>query len=76
MIVAEYFIDAKGLQCPGPITLLFKQMKEAQSGDIVTIEVTDPAFRRDVESWCKKTKNELLSLEEVNGVIKAKIKKV
>jgi len=54
--MAEYFVDAKGLQCPGPITQLFKQMKEAQSGDVVTIEVTDPAFKRDVESWCKKTK--------------------
>ncbi|MEZ0536825.1 sulfurtransferase TusA family protein [Caldicellulosiruptoraceae bacterium PP1] len=74
--MAEYFIDAKYLQCPGPITQLFKQMKEAQSGDVVVIEVTDMAFKRDVESWCKKTKNELISLEEVNGIIKAKIKKV
>jgi len=73
--MAEYFIDAKGLQCPGPITQLFKQMKEAQSGDIITIEVTDSAFKRDVESWCKKTKNELLELKEENGVIQAKIKK-
>ncbi|WP_041742411.1 sulfurtransferase TusA family protein [Caldicellulosiruptor obsidiansis] len=74
--MAEYFIDAKGLQCPGPITQLFKQMKEAQSGDIITIEVTDSAFKRDVESWCKKTKNELLELKEENGIITAKIKKI
>jgi TusA-related sulfurtransferase len=73
--MAEYFIDAKGLQCLGPITQLFKQMKEAQSGDVVTIEVTDSAFKRDVESWCKKTKNELLELKEENGVIQEKIKK-
>lgn len=73
--MAEYFIDAKGLQCPGPITQLFKQMKEAQSGDVVTIEVTDQGFKRDIESWCKKTKNELLELKEENGVIIAKIKK-
>lgn len=73
--MAEYFVDAKGLQCPGPITQLFKQMKEAQSGDIITIEVTDQAFKRDVESWCKKTKNELLELKEENGIITTKIRK-
>lgn len=73
--MAEYFVDAKGLQCPGPITQLFKQMKESQSGDIITIEVTDQAFKKDVESWCKRTKNELLLLKEENGVILAKIKK-
>jgi len=74
--MAEHFIDAKYLQCPGPITQLFKKIKEVNSGDMVVIEVTDMAFKMDVQSWCKKTKNELISLEENNGVITAKIKKV
>ncbi|PMQ01021.1 MAG: SirA family protein [Dictyoglomus sp. NZ13-RE01] len=71
----EHFVDAKYLQCPGPITKLFTKIKEIPSGDIVVIEATDQGFKKDVTAWSQKTKNELLSLEEENGVIIAKIRK-
>lgn len=73
--MAEKFINARGLQCPGPIVELFKVVKAAESGDVITIEVTDCGFQKDINAWCKKTGNELVSLEEVDGVIKAVIKK-
>jgi TusA-related sulfurtransferase len=73
--MAEKFINARGLQCPGPIVELFKVAKAAESGDVITIEVTDCGFQKDISAWCKKTGNELVSLEEVDGVIKAVIKK-
>lgn len=71
----EHYIDAKFLQCPGPITKLFAKIKEINPGDIVIIEATDPGFKKDVTAWCQKTKNELISLEEENGVIRAKVRK-
>lgn len=73
--MVEHFVDAKYLQCPGPITKLFNKIKEIPSGDIVVIEATDPAFKNDVTAWCRKTKNELISLEERDNIIVAKIKK-
>lgn len=73
--MAEKYINAKGLQCPGPIMQLFMQMKECEPGDIVRIEVTDQGFKKDIAAWCKKTGNELLSLEEKDNVIQAKVKK-
>lgn len=73
--MAEKFINARGLQCPGPIVELFKTTKAAESGDVIKIEVTDCGFSKDINAWCKKTGNELVSLEEVDGVIKAVIKK-
>jgi TusA-related sulfurtransferase len=54
---------------------LFQQMKTAQSGDSVTISVTDMGFKKDIEAWCRKTKNELVSLSEDAGVITAVIRK-
>ncbi|MCS7201762.1 MAG: sulfurtransferase TusA family protein [Dictyoglomus sp.] len=71
----EHYIDAKFLQCPGPIIKLFEKIKEINSGDMVIIEVTDQGFKKDIQAWCQKTKNELISIEEENGIIKAKIRK-
>lgn len=73
--MSEKFINARGLQCPGPVVELFKVAKAAESGDIIKIEVTDCGFQKDINAWCKKTGNELVSIEEVDGVIKAVIKK-
>ncbi|VBB06345.1 sulfurtransferase tusa [Lucifera butyrica] len=73
--MAEFKINAKGLQCPGPIVQLFTQIKQAASGDTVLIEATDHGFKKDVAAWCKKTGNTLLSLEEKDNVITARIEK-
>lgn len=73
--MAEKFINARGLQCPGPIVELFKTVKAADSGDVITIEVTDCGFKKDIVAWCKKTGNELVNLEDNDGSIKAVIKK-
>ncbi|MDF2531804.1 MAG: SirA [Clostridia bacterium] len=73
--MTEKHINARGLQCPGPIVELFKVAKAAESGDVITIEVTDCGFSKDITAWCKKTGNELVSIEETEGVIKAVVKK-
>jgi len=74
--MAEKFINARGLQCPGPIVELFKTVKSSESGDVITIEVTDCGFKKDIAAWCKKTGNELVNLEENDGAVKAVIKKL
>ncbi|MHB9023521.1 MAG: sulfurtransferase TusA family protein [Armatimonadota bacterium] len=73
--MTEYTINCRGLQCPGPIMKLFTQMKTLESGDLVTIEVTDIGFKKDIEAWCRKTKNDLVSLQEADGVITAQVRK-
>ena len=73
--MTDYTLNCRGMQCPGPIMELFKQMKSAQPGDTATISVTDMGFKKDIEAWCRKTKNELVSLVEDAGVITAVIRK-
>ncbi|BCV24216.1 sulfurtransferase TusA family protein [Gelria sp. Kuro-4] len=74
--MADKYVNARGLQCPGPIVQLFQAAKQAASGDILVVEATDGGFKKDVVAWCKKTGNELLSLEDDAGVLRAHIKKV
>lgn len=71
--MAEFSINARGMQCPGPIVKLFNQSKEAKAGDIIRIEVTDHGFKKDVQAWAKKTGNEIVELKEEDGIIFATI---
>ncbi|MBN1231285.1 MAG: FAD-dependent oxidoreductase [Anaerolineales bacterium] len=71
----EIKVDACGQQCPGPILTLAKAMKEAKTGDVINIEVTDFGFLNDVQAWTKSTGNNLLSVEQGKGIITARIQK-
>ncbi len=71
----SFSVDACGLQCPGPIIRLKKEMDALEPGDRLTMTASDPGFATDVRSWCDLTGNTLVSLATNNGVIEAVIGK-
>jgi len=68
-------VDACGLQCPGPIVQVYKNMEQLKDGDILEVKATDPGFKKDIASWSSKTGNTLLNINEDAGVISAHIQK-
>ena len=68
-------VDACGLQCPGPIMRLKKEMDQAQPGSRLVVSATDPGFKADVASWTRVTGNLLVGVEEAGGVITATLEK-
>jgi len=68
-------LDACGLQCPGPIIKVFKGINEMEEGEVLEISATDPAFGIDLESWCKRTGNQLLRIIRKGTTTRAWIKK-
>lgn len=68
-------IDACGLQCPGPIIKLKKEIDKLENGDRLLQKVTDQGFVKDVESWCNMTGNKLISVDSEKGIISALIEK-
>jgi NADPH-dependent 2,4-dienoyl-CoA reductase/sulfur reductase-like enzyme/peroxiredoxin family protein/rhodanese-related sulfurtransferase/TusA-related sulfurtransferase len=66
-------VDACGLQCPGPIMRLKKEIETIANGEAVTISTRDPGFVADVKAWCQSTCNTLASLEANKGVYKATV---
>lgn len=68
-------VDACGLQCPGPILKVHEGITQLDTGDMLTITANDPAFASDVEAWCRRTGNDLLSRDSAKGVITAVIRK-
>jgi NADPH-dependent 2,4-dienoyl-CoA reductase/sulfur reductase-like enzyme/peroxiredoxin family protein/rhodanese-related sulfurtransferase/TusA-related sulfurtransferase len=62
------YIDARGLQCPGPIQKLKMAIDEINDGEAVLIFTTDRGFLADAPAWCKATGNMLISsIPEDNG---------
>ncbi len=68
-------VNACGLQCPGPIMRLKKEMDTLSPGDRIQISASDPGFKRDVQSWCNLSGNLLVNLEEAAGKINALVEK-
>lgn len=68
-------VDACGLQCPGPIIRLKKEIDNLEQGDRLIVRASDPGFGVDVQSWCGLTGNDLVSLSTTDGIIEAVVSK-
>jgi NADPH-dependent 2,4-dienoyl-CoA reductase/sulfur reductase-like enzyme/peroxiredoxin family protein/rhodanese-related sulfurtransferase/TusA-related sulfurtransferase len=68
-------IDARGLQCPGPILKLRTELEQLAEGQAVSIVAGDPGFPSDVAAWCESTGHRLLDLAPKNGACHATILK-
>jgi tRNA 2-thiouridine synthesizing protein A len=68
-------LDCKGLYCPMPLVKMKKAINSLSEGQILKVLATDPGSKRDFESFCEKTGNELLEASEDDGVFTYVIKK-
>ncbi len=75
VVASKIEVNACGLQCPGPIMQLKKEMEKASVGTLIEITATDQGFKKDSESWCRVTGNKLLSIKNEKGKITALIEK-
>jgi len=55
-------LDATGLKCPKPLFQVSSAIKEMEPGQVLEVKADDPAFKLDIEAWCRRTGNELLQL--------------
>ncbi|MGV8145730.1 MAG: CoA-disulfide reductase [Alkaliphilus sp.] len=72
---AHIVLDACGLQCPGPIMKVFKNIETMNEGEILEISATDPGFATDIKAWCEKTGNTLVKNDFTGKAFTALIKK-
>ncbi|MFO7901704.1 MAG: FAD-dependent oxidoreductase [Pirellulaceae bacterium] len=68
-------IDARGLQCPGPIQQLARAMEGLNAGQVVRVTATDAGFAADAPAWCDTTGNRLVHLASENGCYVATVAK-
>lgn len=60
-------IDARGLQCPGPILKLKQGIEAINQGEAVKVIAKELSFTRDAEAWCKTTGNTFGSFTKDDG---------
>ena len=60
-------VDALGMACPKPILELAAAMRPLPVDDVVLLLADDPAARVDVPAWARMKRQQVLSLDEVDG---------
>ncbi|MGV8829539.1 MAG: FAD-dependent oxidoreductase [Breznakibacter sp.] len=68
-------VDACGLQCPGPIMKLKKEIDLVGEGQQLSITASDPGFYKDVQSWAAMTGNKLVELNRDGSKVVAVVQK-
>lgn len=70
-----HYLDACGLQCPGPILKLKQAMEALRPGQRLQVKASDAGFPRDAEAWCHTTGNRLIGKHSEGGVYTVVIQK-
>jgi len=61
-------LNCEGLNCPLPILKTKKAMDSLNSGEMLKMSATDPGSVSDMDSWTKRTGNDLVSHSEDGGI--------
>lgn len=65
---ADSQLDCTGLQCPLPVIKTAQTMKTLEMGQVLELLATDPGVEPDMKAWAGRTGNELIAIEEQDGV--------
>lgn len=57
----KHHLDTKGLTCPEPVMLLHTAVRDADVGDVIRVEATDPSTQRDIPKFCQFLGHPLLA---------------
>ena len=74
MAIAD-LLDVCGLQCPLPVLKAQKRLKSLENGDLLKVLSTDPVAKIDFPHFCHESGNELISVNEDDGVLTFVIRK-
>ena len=55
-------VNGLGLECPEPLQLLRKCVREAKEGQLIEVLSEDPVSRRDIPAFCEFMKHTLVSM--------------
>ena len=57
-------LDARGYICPIPVLKAQKLLKDMQTGEVLSIMVTDPSSEKEFNLFCKDTGHKVSSIDE------------
>jgi tRNA 2-thiouridine synthesizing protein A len=66
-IVHDFELDVRGEACPYPLIRTKQQVDKLQKGQVLKVLANDPVAPQNIDSWAKKSGNELLEVEVIKG---------
>lgn len=63
----QHFVDAVELACPLPLLKMKQALNKAEEGEVIFVKATDPASKRDFESFINMTNHKMVS--KVSGSV-------
>jgi TusA-related sulfurtransferase len=66
---------ALGMKCPRPLFEVHRFIKELTPGQTLQVLADDPAFRLDIEAWCRRTGNKLVEIQQRGDHLEALVTK-
>lgn len=69
-------LDCSGMACPLPILKTKKAVDGMPVGQVLKMIATDPGSPSDVDAWCQKTGQQLVSSEKEGDKFVFYIKKI
>jgi len=73
--MAEKTINLRGLKCPLPALRTRKALGPLSSGDVLTVECTDPLAAIDIPNVVRETGNTIESQTSAGGLLTFEIRK-
>jgi tRNA 2-thiouridine synthesizing protein A len=73
--MADQQVDARGKNCPLPIVLTAKAVKDLNSGQTLEVLATDPGSLKDFAAWSKTTGHAIIDQTTDGGVYRFILRK-
>jgi TusA-related sulfurtransferase len=74
-IAEDRLVDARGFQCPMPIVMVNKEIRNLEVGGVVRLLATDKGAAADVSAWAEDIGHEILDSGEQDGALYFVIRK-
>ncbi len=72
---ADHHLDARSLNCPEPILLTRQALGRLNADETLLVLATDPGAVLDFQAFCRISGNELLRMNENEGVYRFLLRK-
>ena len=56
----KHQLDARDLNCPEPVMMLHKIVRQMQAGELLAVYATDPSTQRDIPKFCQFLRHRLV----------------
>ncbi|MGZ0076989.1 sulfurtransferase TusA family protein [Methylomonas sp. YC3] len=65
--MSGHVLNARRLLCPLPVIRTQDKVKTLVTGDVLTVECTDPGVMQDIPAWCRINGHRVLDTRVADG---------